>query len=458
MEATELVTMSTREIDRLKVIHEVLAHRLLQRQAAEQLDLSRRQVIRVCNRVKADGARGIVHGLRGQPSNNQLKPGVLNQALALVKAKYPDFGPTFANEKLLALHGVVLSTSVLRLGMVKDGQWRSRKQKKALHRAWRPRRACLGELTQLDGSPHDWFEGRGPVCTLLAYIDDATSTVLWARFVATEDTHNLMLATGGYLRRYGRPVAYYVDKHSIYKINRDATVEEELRDADPISQFTRAMTELGITVICANSPQAKGRVERGFKTHQDRLVKELRLAGISTMEAGNVFLDEVYLPNHNRRYAVPAANRTDAHRRLLPGHRLDQILSRRAERTLLNDFTLRFQNRFFQVLSRQPIRVRPKAKIEVEIRLDASMHLRFRQRYLRFKTIDKRPYRPHFVANAADAPKGLLVPRRALYKPPKSHPWRDSYKLKTHRGTTAYGNDTLLHSSQTTTAMKTGHF
>jgi len=428
MEATELVTMSTREIDRLKVIHEVLAHRLLQRQAAEQLDLSRRQVIRVCKRVKANGARGIVHGLRGQPSNNQLKPGVLTQALALVKAKYPDFGPTFANEKLLALHGVVLSTSVLRLGMVQDGQWRSRKQKKALHRAWRPRRACLGELTQLDGSPHHWFEGRGPACTLLAYIDDATSTVLWARFVAAEDTLNLMRTTGAYLRRYGRPVAYYVDKHSIYKINRDATVEEELRDADPISQFTRAMTELGITVICANSPQAKGRVERGFKTHQDRLVKELRLAGISTMAAGNVFLDEVYLPDHNRRYAVPAANRTDAHRRLLPGQRLDEILSRRAERTLLNDFTLRFQNRFFQVLPGQAVRVRPKAKIEVEIRLDDSTHLRFRQRYLSFKTIDKRPYRPHCVANATDAPKGLLLPRLTPYKPAQDHPWRRSFK------------------------------
>jgi hypothetical protein len=425
MEATELVTMSAREIDRLKVIQEVLARRLLQRQAAEQLDLSRRQVIRVCKRVKANGARGIVHGLRGQPSNNKLKPGVLNQALALVKAKYPDFGPTFANEKLLALHGVVLSTSVLRLGMVRDGQWRSRKQKKALHRAWRPRRACLGELTQLDGSPHAWFEQRGPACTLLAYIDDATSTVLWARFVAAEDTLNLMRTTGDYLRRYGRPVAYYVDKHSIYKINRDATVEEELRDADPISQFTRAMTELGITVICANSPQAKGRVERGFKTHQDRLVKELRLAGISTMAAGNVFLDEVYLPDHNRRYSVPAANRTDAHRRLLSGHRLDEILSRRAERTLLNDFTLRFQNRFFQVLPGQVVRVRPKAKIEVEIRLDGSTHLRFRERYLSFKNIDKRSYRPHCVANAADAPKGLLVPRRMPYKPPKNHPWRN---------------------------------
>lgn len=428
MEATELVTMSTREIDRLKIIHEVLARRLLQRQAAEQLDLSRRQVIRVCQRVKADGARGIVHGLRGQPSNNQLKPGVLIQALALVKAKYPDFGPTFANEKLLELHKVSLSTTALRLGMVKSGQWRSRKQKKALHRAWRPRRSCLGELTQLDGSPHAWFEDRGPACTLLAYIDDATSKVLWARFVAAEDTLNLMRTTGDYLDRHGRPVAYYVDKHSIYKINRDATVDEELRDADPISQFTRAMTELGITVICANSPQAKGRVERGFKTHQDRLVKELRLAGISTMEAGNVFLDEVYLPDHNRRYSVPAANRTDAHRRLLPAHRLNEILSRRAERTLLNDFTLRFQNRFFQVLPGQSVRVRPKAKIEVEIRLDGSTHLRFRQRYLNFKTIEKRPYRPYFAANAQSASKELLPALTVPYKPAQDHPWRRSFK------------------------------
>jgi hypothetical protein len=441
--------MRTDEVDRLKVIQDILQGRLRQWQAAEQLDLSRRQVIRVCQRVRAEGARGIVHASRGRPSNNQLNPGILTRALALVKARYPDFGPTLANEKLLALHSVALSTTVLRLGMVQEGLWQPRKHKNILHRAWRPRRACLGELTQLDGSPHDWFEGRGPVCTLLAYIDDATSKVLWARFVAAEDTVTLMRVTRDYLRRYGRPVAYYVDKDSIYKVNREATIEEELRDCSPISQFTRAMTELGITVICANSPQAKGRVERGFKTHQDRLVKELRLAKISTMAAANVFLDEVYLPDHNRRCAVPAANRTDAHRRLLPEHRLDEILSRRVDRTLLNDFTLRFQNKFLQLLRQQPLRLRPKAKIQVEIRLDGSMHLRFGQHYLRFKTIDKRHDRPYFVANALEAPKGILLPpRRTPLRPAKDHPWRRSFKSvrqQLYDSTTFHGNGILPH-------------
>jgi hypothetical protein len=281
---------------------------------------------------------------------------------------------------------MTLSVSSLRKAMIADGHWKSHKQH-PFYRAWRERRPCVGELVQLDGSDHDWFEGRGPRCVLLPYVDDATSRVLYGQFIPVEDTLTLMAATKIYLQTCGRPLAFYVDKDSIYTINRQATVEEELRDAQPLTQFTRAMGELGIEVITANSPQAKGRVERGHGTHQDRLVKELRLAGISTPEKANPFLRDVYFPKHNARFAVAPTNPTDVHRPLLKIHRLHEILSLRSPRVLANDFTLRYQNRCFQLLADQPCRVRPGADIEVETRLDGSTHLRFRDRYLNFKPL-----------------------------------------------------------------------
>ena len=421
MESGAILTMSMHEIDRLKVIHEVLRKKLRQRHAAQQLDLSVRQVKRLCRRVRQEGNRGIIHRLRDQPSNHRLEPGLLDRALELVRSRYFDFGPTFANEKLQKVHGIELSTRTLRQGMIQTELWKPKRQKPK-HRTWRERRACVGMLTQLDGSPHDWFEGRGPACTLLIYIDDATGRILYGEFVHTEDTLTLMRTTKTYLLRYGRPIAFYVDKDSIYKVNRQASIEEQLRDGQPMTQFTRAMEELGITVIAANSPQAKGRVERGFKTHQDRLVKELRLVGISTMEAANKFLREVYVPDHNARCAVDPANRTDAHRPLLKPHRLEEILSLRTERTVFNDFTVRFQNQFFQVLPDQPVRVRPKSKVLVEVRLDGSTHLRFKDQYLNFKPIAKRLYTPFYEGRRMPM---ATAKRPESCKPGKHHPWRN---------------------------------
>ena len=315
----EHVTMTTRELDRLKVIHQVLQRKLRWPQAAAQLALSVRQVGRWCARVRTEGHKGIIHRLRGRPSNHRLPAGRLAKALALVKAYYPDFGPTFATEKLRERHHLGLSTETLRQAMRRAGLWTPRRQR-ARHRAWRPRRSCVGELVQLDGSDHAWFEARGPRCVLLLYIDDATSRLLDGAFVAVEDTLTLLRTTRTYLRRWGRPLAFYVDKDSIYKVNRQATIEEQLQDSAPVTQFTRAMQELGITVIPAHSPQAKGRVERSFDTHQDRLVKELRLAGISDVASANRFLHTRYFPAHNTRYAVAPANPTNAHRPLRRTH------------------------------------------------------------------------------------------------------------------------------------------
>jgi hypothetical protein len=436
------VTMSHREIDRLKVIHNVLDRRLTWDAAAERLDLSRRQIGYLCARVREEGNTGIIHGLRGQPSNHQMDPAILEKALALVQQHYPDFGPTFANEKLRQVHGVVISTTRLRLAMMGQGLWKSRKVKHT-HRAWRERRSCLGMLIQLDGSDHDWFEGRGPRCVLLVFIDDATSQILHAEFVPVEDTLNLMKAAQTYLLAWGRPAALYVDKDSIYKINRQATIEEQLRDNQPMTQFTRAMEELGVQVICAHSPQAKGRVERGFDTHQDRLVKELRLAGISTIPDANRFLRKVYLPDHNRRCAVEPRDAHDAHRPLLKDHRLEEILSLRTPRGVANDFTLRYKNQFFQLTADQPLRVRPKNTVLVEIRLDGSTHIRFKDHYLNFTPIPKKPYRPAFTPLSTNTSKNTRIiaspnapgasprPLKTLRqgptpsrKPPPDHPWR----------------------------------
>ena len=416
----ELLTMTSREVDKLRVIRQVLERKLRWHEAARQVGVSVRQIARLCRRVRADGNRGIIHRLRGRASNHQLAAGVLDKALELVTRHYPDFGPTFATEKLRERHHLILSPSTLRRGMIAHGLWRSRPGK-IRHRTWRPRRACVGELVQLDGSDHAWFEHRGPRCVLLAYVDDATSRTLAGEFVEVEDTLTLLRTTKSYLQRYGRPVAFYVDKDSIYRVNRQATIEEQLQDSAPLTQFTRAMTELGIAVIPAHSPQAKGRVERSFDTHQDRLVKELRLAGIRDRETATRFLRARYLPAHNRHYAIEPANPTDAHRPLLPTHDLDAILSIQTTRTVERDFTLRLQNRFFQLGPEQPVRLRPGDLVLIEQRLDGSLHLRGKGCYLACHPIAKPAPRSSSVA--AWTPRPLRRPRPS--RPPRTHPWKD---------------------------------
>jgi len=416
----KILTMSNREIDRLRTIRNVLERKLTWIEASKQLKICMRQIGYLCDRVRKEGNRGMIHRLRGEPSNHRLDCGVIEKAIELVKAHYSDFGPTFANEKLAKRHQIYISTFALRQAMIRVGLWHS-KRLKPKHRAWRPRRPCLGMMVQLDGSDHDWFEGRGPRCVLLIFIDDATSRILHAVFIPVEDTYQLLQAVRHYLRTYGRPICFYVDKDSIYKINRQVTIEEQLRDSSALSQFTRAMKELGIEMIFANSPQAKGRVERGFKTHQDRLVKELRLAGISSIKSANQFLQTTYIPEHNARFAVRAQKPSDVHRRLLPNHKLDRILSVQLERTLLNDWTLRFQNRFFQVLKEQDVTIRPKAKVTLELHLDGSTHLRYRDHLLSFKTLPKRPYRPlskaGHVKSYIPRPNSLEYARRIHISP-----------------------------------------
>ncbi len=412
-----VIVMAQREIDRLHVIRKVLAGELSWRLAGEQLSLSSRQVGRLCARVKCEGARGIVHGLRGKPSNRGFDGGRMERVISILHdPQWEGFGPTFARDKLASVHGIVLSRETLRQWMMKAGLWRAWQGPKK-HRAWRERRACVGMLVQLDGSDHLWFEGRAPRCVLVVYIDDATSRILHAEFAESEDTLTLMRTTKAYLERHGRPLAFYVDKDSIYKVNRPAKFYRDPELPEPLTQFTRAMEELGIEVRWAHSPQAKGRVERSFKTHQDRLVKELRLAGISTIGAANAFLRERYVPEHNSRYSVAPAQEVDAHRPLLNYHRLEEILSVRHKRVVQNDFTIQHGQSFLQILASRGPRLRPKDTVVLETRLDGSIHLRHRERYVSFKRLDSRPYRPKYV----DFPTKAEVARIKI-EPPSSRP------------------------------------
>ena len=381
------------DMDRLHVIRLVLEDRLTWREAAERLRVGERQIGRLCARVRQEGHQGVLHKLKGRPSNRQLDEEVLSQALgAIHDPKWDGFGPTFARDKLGELYGISLGLETVRRWMVRTGAWINRRERPK-HRSWRERRPCIGMLVQMDGSDHDWFEGRGPRCVLLVLIDDATGLLQYARFVDSEDTSNVMAAVKAYIEAFGRPVALYVDKDSIFRVNKQYEDEADR----PATQFARAMGELGIEVIWAHSPQAKGRVERSFKTHQDRLVKELRLAGIATMEAANKFLAEVYVPRHNERYAVAPAEGIDAHRPLRAGHNLDEILSERETRVVGSDFTVRFESRWLQLLSGSALRVRPKDKVEVERRLDGSLHVRSKARYVPFKELAKPPYRPFYA-------------------------------------------------------------
>lgn len=419
-------TMTRREIDRFCVIKAVIAGEVTWPQAGEQLDLSARQVGRLCARVKAEGPRGIIHGLRGRPSNHRLDEAFSAAALTAVHTTYEGFGPTLACEKLREKGKKAISVTALRARMIAEGLWRPRSRGKR-RRAWRERKASYGILVQLDGSHHAWFEERAPKCVLLLYIDDATGRIPYAEFASSESTECLMRSTWKYLEQHGRPLSYYVDRDSIYKINRQPTIEEALKDEPGMTQFERAMKELGIGLVFAHSPQAKGRVERSFRTHQDRLVKELRLAGISTIEEANRYLWKIYLPRHNERFSVEAANPVDAHRPLLKYHCLARILSWRSERVVLNDYTLRYKNQYFQLEKRQRVRVGRGARVEVEKRLDGTLHLLYQGHYLEFRRVGKPAVKPAWMRPTAERVRNPFKSRKSFIEKLNAHRDGDKY-------------------------------
>src|SRR5216683_99358 len=335
---TERIALSQRERDRLRVLQDVQQGHLTQVEAAARVKLSDRQVRRLLLRLREQGDRAVIHGLRGRPSNRKFAARFEQKILARVRQRYADFGPTLAAEHL-AKEGLAVSRETLRKWMSKAAFWRPRSQRvKAVH-VWRERRASFGELVMQDSSPFRWLEERGPACHLIALIDDATSRI-WGRFTEQDTTEENLRTLGEWLRRFGRPVAHYTDKNSIFQKAGPQSLPEQLR-GDPLrTQFGRALNELGIEWIAAHSPQAKGRIERLFETLQDRLVKQMRLAGVETIAGANDFLRLHFLPQWEERFTVVPRQSRNAHRRLGREHRLEEILSVRVGRKIAEDHTV----------------------------------------------------------------------------------------------------------------------
>jgi transposase len=333
---TGKITMTMRELDRLKVIEAVIEERLMPWRAAERLGISRRQVERLTGRYRSEGAAGLVSRRRGRSSNHQLPVDLGAQAMALIRERYADFGPTLACEKLRECHGLTLSKETVRHLMSDAGLWVPRRQRPPKIYQPRSRRSCLGELVQIDGCEHAWFEARAPQCTLLVYVDDATSRLMTLHFTATESTFSYFEATRHYLASHGKPVAFYSDKASVFRSNQYAT-----KGGKGVTHFGRAMFELNIDTWCANSSSAKGRVERAHLTLQDRLVKEMRLRGISTIEAANAYAPS-FMATYNARFAKPPRSSFDAHRPLRDDEELDVILTWREPRRVTKSLTVQY--------------------------------------------------------------------------------------------------------------------
>jgi transposase len=320
------VLMSERELRRVEVLSSVVARRMTVTAAAAVLGVSRRQAHRLLKTYRAEGAAALRHQARGRRSNRALSEGLRELALSYVRECYADFGPTLAAEMLRERHELTVSRETLRQWMAQAGLWRSGRQRRSLHQP-RLRRECLGELVQIDGSEHRWFEDRAAPCSLLVFIDDATGRLMQLRFVASESAFSYFEALEGYLQAHGRPVAFYADKHSVFRV-----AKTQGKGGQAMTQFGRALAELNIEILCANSSQAKGRVERVNRTLQDRLVKELRLAGIADRDAGNQFLPG-FMARFNDRFATSAAKPHDLHRPLhLSPDRLADVLCWREQR------------------------------------------------------------------------------------------------------------------------------
>jgi len=377
----DLVEMSRRERDVLKVMSLVLNGQRTQIEAARLLNRSVRQIRRIQRRLEKEKDAGVVHRLRGRPSNRRVKAAIRQAALEGYQQKLVGFGPTLAAEKLEEMDCPV-HPRTLHLWLVAEGLW-SRKRRTDGHRRRRERRACFGEMMQADASEHDWLEGRGPLLTLVGMIDDATGRIT-TRFYPSETTEAYMDLLGRHIRKFGRPASWYSDRHGIFRAEESVPGYDEKRSVP--TQFSRALKELGMELILANSPQAKGRVERLWGTCQDRWVKELRLAKVKTIEGANELLEGKLEPEFNRKFAVKPASSNDAHRALDRNQDLASILSIQEQRTVANDYTIRYQNQIYQLLPPTWPGERG-GKVTVEVRLDGSMHVRWKRRYLAYKVL-----------------------------------------------------------------------
>lgn len=411
-----------REQEKATILKSALEGRITNDHAARQLGLSVRQVQRAKAAIRRDGVSTVVHGLKGKPGNHRIDGKVKEQALTAIRTKYSDFRPTFATEKLGEYYDIQVSAETTRLWMIEHGLWKSRKQKKTTYHAWRPRKEYLGELQQFDGSYHLWLEDRyvdtenNPIeMCLLASIDDATGIITKAEFLANEGVAAVFTFWKAYIEEIGKPVAIYLDAFSTYKINHKAAVDNN----DLKTQFQRATEQLRMQLITAHSPEAKGRVERLFGTLQDRLVKEMRLARITTPEQANKFLKEVFLPAFNKKFAVIPAKTGNVHKALLPEEKekLSHIFSTHHTRYINNDFTIQFHNDWYQLVELQPTTVRAKEKVIMEIWLDETVHIMLKDKELIYVVLPEKPQKQSLQPV-------ILTTHKLNWQPPKEHPWR----------------------------------
>jgi len=406
-----------KELNRYEIAQKLIDKKISEKEAQKLMSLkSARQVRRIRKRVIEEGYKGTIHKSRGRPSNRKLDDDFVKQAMSIVKEKYYDFKPTFATEKLLENHDIRINKETMRQLMTKEGLWKpeSKKQPKNRH-VWRERRSNYGEMQQFDGSYHHWFEDRGKEACLLLSVDDATGKITHAKFDKNEGTVAVFNFWLEYFEEHGLPVSIYLDKFSTYKINHPSAVDNK----ELITQFQRAMEQVGVQPISANSPEAKGRVERMNQTLQDRLVKELRLAGINTINKANEFL-RTYIPKFNEQFAVVPKNQADLHRQVGKElkAKLPQIFSVQSQRIINNDYTVMFKNKFYQLEEKQPTTVFKKDTVIIEEHLDGEVKINLKGHYLKYMVL------PEMPKKQIDMPVAALTNRKPDYKPPVDHPWR----------------------------------
>jgi hypothetical protein len=417
------ISMSQRELNKYDVIKRALRKEITIKKAGELLNLCSRQICRIKGRVKERGAEGLIHGNRDKPSNRRMPEAERRQIADILHERYADFKPTHASEKLDKVHGIKRDPKTIRQIMIDEGLWTPLRHKKSDYRSARQRKEHYGEMEQFDGSYHHWFEDRipGEQC-LLASIDDAAGRITEAKFVQDEGTLPVFSFWQEYFLAHGKPRSIYLDKLRTYFNNHPSA----LGDEEMLTQFQRAMRELGVKTIVAHSPQAKGRIEKLFETLQDRLIKELRLRNISDIPTANLFLKEEFILWFNAKYGVEPVRKANLHRPLNQQERkqLPAILSRHSQRVVQNDFTFRFNNQWFQLAKEQPATIRPKDRVIIEERTDNQIYIRLREKYLNYQVLQVLTAKPPKPIKQPWVIAASQKPTRKPYKPSADHPWR----------------------------------
>jgi hypothetical protein len=424
------IIMTDKDTFRFETMNDLIQHKIEMQYAMKVLNLSKRQVKRIRKRIRKEGTEGVIHKGRGQRSNRKMIDTIRTKVEKLLKERYHDFGPTFAAEKLRDHHLILSKETVRMILMSLDLHTIKHRKGNGQYHAWRPRKECYGEMEQFDGSYHLWFEDRSDEHCLLASIDDATGRITKAVFAQNEGVHEVSKFWKEYVEEHGVPQSIYLDKFSTYKVNHVHAVD----NYELLTQFQQMTQRILITLITAHSPEAKGRIERLFKTLQDRLVKEMRLLGISTPAEGNEFLRDVFIPRFNAQFSVMSAQEGDVHRPMsvFEKENLLALFSVQKRRSVSNDFCIQFENQWIQLERVQPTLVCRRDTVMIEKRIDGTLHVKLREIYLKFHLLSIRPTKLREKVTALVSAPVIRVPN----KPQANHPWRHSVSRKVEFATT----------------------